>query len=222
MSLQTSARWLTPRTSNAASAMFASYDLKRVPLRDPADHARRQAGEPRSLSKPARSCWRSTSPPTAASPRSTRRCSKLQETYADHGFTVLGFPCNQFLFQESGVSREDRAFCSTKYGVTFPMFEKLRVRAVGPASALRGAHEGARTGRARPVEVKWNFEKFLINREGEVVGRFRSQVKPDAPEVVRRSSLRSARKRREGAPGCRCEAPTGGRPCPPPWPCANV
>jgi glutathione peroxidase len=108
---------------------------------------------------------------------------KLQETYADKGFTVLGFPCNQFLFQESGDAEKIATFCSMEYGVTFPMFEKLKVKGGGQhplyAELTKTADANGKSG-----NVKWNFEKFLINRDGAVIGRFRSKVKPDSPEVV--------------------------------------
>lgn len=102
----------------------------------------------------------------------------LHEKYADQGFTVLGFPCNQFLFQESGSSDKIAEFCSTTYGVTFPMFDKVSVRGrkQHPLFAdLTVAADG--DGKAGPV--KWNFEKFLVNRDGEVVKRYRSKTTPD-------------------------------------------
>ena len=108
---------------------------------------------------------------------------KLQETYASKGFTVLGFPCNQFLFQENGSAEKIATFCSTTYGVTFPMFAKLKVKGSGQhplyAELTKAADANGKAG-----NVKWNFEKFLINRQGEVVGRFRSKVTPDSTEIV--------------------------------------
>ncbi|HEX3706705.1 MAG TPA: glutathione peroxidase [Mycobacteriales bacterium] len=114
---------------------------------------------------------------------------KLQETYADKGFTVLGFPCNQFLFQESGDADKIATFCSTTYGVTFPMFEKLKVKGSGQ-HPLYAELTKAPDANGKSGNVKWNFEKFLINRQGEVVGRFRSKVKPDDASVV--SAIESA------------------------------
>jgi glutathione peroxidase len=108
---------------------------------------------------------------------------KLHETYADRGFTVLGFPCNQFLFQESGSAEQIAGFCSTTYGVTFPMFEKLKVNG-RHRHPLYAELTKVPDGKGKAGRVKWNFEKFLINRDGEVVGRFRTPVKPDSPEVV--------------------------------------
>jgi glutathione peroxidase len=105
----------------------------------------------------------------------------LQKTYGDAGFTVLGFPSNQFL-QELGSTEAIKEFCSTNYDVTFPMFEKLKVngRSQHPLYA-----ELTRTPDAEGEagKVKWNFEKFVVTPAGEV-RRFRSKVEPDAPEIV--------------------------------------
>ncbi|WP_037859392.1 glutathione peroxidase [Streptomyces sp. NRRL S-340] len=108
---------------------------------------------------------------------------KLHERYADQGFTVLGVPCNQFMGQEPGSAGEIAQFCSATYGVTFPMTEKVEVNGAGrhPLYArLTGfADAGGHSG-----DVRWNFEKFLIGRDGEVVARFSPQTEPDAPELV--------------------------------------
>lgn len=106
---------------------------------------------------------------------------KLQRTYGDRGFTVLGFPSNQFL-QELGGADEIQEFCSTTYGVSFPMFEKTKVRGRSrhPLFAALAATPDA-TGKAGAV--RWNFEKFVLAPSGEV-HRFRSATAPDAPEVV--------------------------------------
>ncbi|MFI5688678.1 glutathione peroxidase [Streptomyces sp. NPDC051636] len=108
---------------------------------------------------------------------------RLQERYAEQGFTVLGVPCNQFLGQEPGSAEEIAEFCSATYGVTFPLTEKVEVngagrhplydRLVGFADA--GGHSG---------DIRWNFEKFLIGRDGRVVARFSPQTEPEAAEVV--------------------------------------
>jgi glutathione peroxidase len=107
----------------------------------------------------------------------------LYEKYADQGLTVLGFPCNQFLFQEKGSSDEIATFCSANYGVTFPMFEKLKVKG-REQHPLYAELTQATDANGKSGNVKWNFEKFLVNRDGEVVGRFRSKVKPDDEAVV--------------------------------------
>jgi glutathione peroxidase len=108
---------------------------------------------------------------------------QLQDTYADRGFTVLGFPCNQFLFQENGSEQQIAMFCSSTYGVSFPMFAKLKVRGRSQ-HPLYGELTKAADASGKAGGVKWNFEKFLVNRQGEVVGRFRSKVTPDDPAVI--------------------------------------
>jgi glutathione peroxidase len=114
---------------------------------------------------------------------------KLYETYSERGFTVLGFPCNQFLFQESGSSEDIAQFCSATYGVSFPMFAKLKVNGKGQ-HPLYAELTKAEDAKGKAGRVKWNFEKFLINREGQVVGRYRSKTTPDDPTVV--SAIESA------------------------------
>jgi len=108
---------------------------------------------------------------------------RLQRTYGDRGFTVLGFPCNQFAGQEPGSAAEIAEFCSATYGVTFPMFEKVDVNGEGrhPVYDELTAHPDA-DGEAG--DVQWNFEKFLVSPEGSVLARFRPMVDPESPEVV--------------------------------------
>ncbi len=109
------------------------------------------------------------------------KLEELQKTYGDRGFTVLGFPSNQFL-QERGSSEAISEFCSTTYGVTFPMFEKVKVngRSQHPlyTELTKSADADGKAGK-----VKWNFEKFVVTPTGEV-RRFRPTVQPDAPEIV--------------------------------------
>lgn len=105
----------------------------------------------------------------------------LQEKYKDKGFSVLGFPCNQFAGQEPGSNEEIKQFCSSKYNVSFPLFDKLEVN--GPNRhplyvALAGKDS------PYPGDIKWNFGKFLIGRDGKILKRFEPQTKPDAPEVI--------------------------------------
>ena len=106
----------------------------------------------------------------------------LYQRYKDRGFTVLGFPCNQFLFQEPGDADAITA-CGVSYGVTFPVFDKLAVRGRKQHPLYKELVK-AKTAQGKGGGVKWNFEKFLIGRDGEVVGRFRSKVEPMAPELV--------------------------------------
>jgi glutathione peroxidase len=114
---------------------------------------------------------------------------QLYEKYSEKGFAVLGFPCNQFLFQENGSEEQIAQFCSATYGVSFPMFAKLKVNGKGQhplyAELTKATDANGKAGR-----VKWNFEKFLINRDGEVVGRYRSKTTPDDPKVI--SAIESA------------------------------
>ncbi len=105
----------------------------------------------------------------------------LHEKFKDQGFTVLGFPCNDFGAQEPGTNEEIKTFCSTKYNVSFPMFDKLHVK--GPEQhALYNALTGKQG--AFPGDVKWNFGKFLIGKDGKPLQRFEPRTPPDAPAVV--------------------------------------
>jgi glutathione peroxidase len=106
----------------------------------------------------------------------------LQQEYADRGFTVLGVPCNQFAGQEPGTAEEISTFCSATYGVTFPMTEKVEVNGDDAAPLYRQLTEVPdAAGEAGPVQ--WNFEKFLLDAHGSVVGRFRPRTEPSDPEV---------------------------------------
>ncbi len=108
---------------------------------------------------------------------------KLHEQFASRGFAVVGFPCNQFGRQEPGTAEEIAEFCSTSYGVTFPMFEKIEVNGPGrhPIYAVLTAAPDA-NGEAG--DVMWNFEKFLVRPDGTVAARFRPQTTPDSREVL--------------------------------------
>jgi glutathione peroxidase len=106
----------------------------------------------------------------------------LQREYADRGFTVLGVPCNQFGGQEPGTAEEIETFCSATYGVTFPMTGKLEVNGAG-ADPLYRSLTAVPDAAGEAGDVQWNFEKFLLSADGEVVARFRPGTTPDAPEV---------------------------------------
>jgi glutathione peroxidase len=114
----------------------------------------------------------------------TKQYTPLEATYGkykDKGLVVLGFPCNQFGGQEPGTNKEIKEFCSSTYSVTFPMFDKVEVNGsnrhplytalAGPSSPF-------------PGDIKWNFNKFLIGRDGKILKRFDSAASPDSPEVV--------------------------------------
>ena len=108
---------------------------------------------------------------------------RLHERYAERGFAVVGFPCNQFGKQEPGTAAEIGEFCSMTSGVTFPMFEKIEVNGPGrhPIYAELTAVPDA-SGEAG--DVRWNFEKFLVGPAGTIIARYRSQVTPEDPELV--------------------------------------
>ncbi|MFF6876965.1 glutathione peroxidase [Streptomyces sp. NPDC012474] len=108
---------------------------------------------------------------------------KLHEQYAARGFSVLGVPCNQFLGQEPGSADEIAEFCSATYGVTFPMTEKVEVNGEG-RHPLYDRLTGFADAEGHSGDIRWNFEKFLIGRDGRVVARFSPQAEPDSAEVV--------------------------------------
>ena len=108
---------------------------------------------------------------------------RLQDAYEGRGFTVLGFPCNQFLEQEPGSPEEIAEFCSVNYGVTFPLFEKIDVNGPG-RHPLYQELVAVPDADGQAGDVQWNFEKFLVSPEGAVVARFRPTVEPEDPAVV--------------------------------------
>ncbi|MEU3459764.1 glutathione peroxidase [Streptomyces sp. NPDC006733] len=108
---------------------------------------------------------------------------RLQQRYAERGFTVLGVPSNQFAGQEPGSAEEIQTFCSTSYGVSFPLLEKADVN--GEARhPLYAELTQAKDAEGEAGDVQWNFEKFLVGPDGEVAGRFRPRTEPEAPELV--------------------------------------
>jgi len=109
---------------------------------------------------------------------------QLQKTYGDRGFTVLGFPCNQFGAQEPGTAEEIETFCSTTYGVTFPLFEKIEVNGAGRHAVFTELTAVKEQESGEAGDVSWNFAKWLINEQGEPVARFSPRTTPDSPEVV--------------------------------------
>ncbi len=114
---------------------------------------------------------------------------RLQDTYGERGFSVLGFPCNQFLEQEPGTAEEIGEFCSVNYGVTFPLFEKIEVNGPGRHPLYQQLVSAPDT-EGQAGDIQWNFEKFLVSPRGEVVARFRPGVEPEDPALV--SVLESA------------------------------
>ncbi|HUF33409.1 MAG TPA: glutathione peroxidase [Acidimicrobiales bacterium] len=108
---------------------------------------------------------------------------ELQETYGDRGFSVVGFPCNQFGEQEPGTAEEIETFCSTTYGVSFPLFEKVEVNGEG-RHPIYEELTSVPDAEGKAGDIQWNFEKFLVSPAGEVVARFRPLTDPKADEVI--------------------------------------
>ena len=112
-----------------------------------------------------------------------RGLERLHERYAEQGFTVLGVPCNQFMGQEPGSAEEIAELCSATYGVSFPMTEKVEVNGDG-RHPLYDRLTGFADAEGHTGDIRWNFEKFLIGRDGDVIARFSPMVTPEAPELV--------------------------------------
>ncbi|HUN59065.1 MAG TPA: glutathione peroxidase [Candidatus Binataceae bacterium] len=126
----------------------------------------------------------------------------IYEQYRDRGLVVLGFPANQFAGQEPGTNDEIKQFCETKYAVKFPLFEKIVVKGEGqhplyqelineiphaqqnPKGSLRKTLDQHGLGPTNDTDIMWNFEKFLIDRQGKVVGRFAPDVAPKDPALM--------------------------------------
>jgi glutathione peroxidase len=115
---------------------------------------------------------------------------KIYETYIDRGFNVLGFPCNDFGAQEPGTEAEISKFCETRFNVQFPMFAKVTVKGAGK-HPLYAALMAAQPKAVQPDgkldgngDISWNFEKFLIGRDGKVIARFAPSVTPESPQVI--------------------------------------
>jgi glutathione peroxidase len=106
----------------------------------------------------------------------------LYEKYKDQGFVILGFPANNFGAQEPGTNEEIKTFCTRKYSVTFPMYSKISVK--GSDQAPLYSYLTKDTGPGLTGDIKWNFTKFLVDRNGKVVQRFESAVTPDSKEIV--------------------------------------
>ncbi|MCY2978730.1 MAG: redoxin domain-containing protein [Planctomycetota bacterium] len=112
---------------------------------------------------------------------------KLNVAYKDKGLVIVGVPCNQFGSQEAGTSKEIRNFCTSKYKVSFDMMEKVNVKDAGSEKAC-DLFKYLSEQDAKPLgkgAVKWNFEKFVLDRKGNLVGRFNSGTEPDSPEVIK-------------------------------------
>jgi glutathione peroxidase len=108
---------------------------------------------------------------------------RLQETYGEAGLTVVGLPCNQFGGQEPGTSEEIATFCSTTYGVRFPLTEKIEVNGADRHPLYQRLVETP-DERGRTGDIAWNFEKFLLDRDGRIVARFSPPTTPEDPRVI--------------------------------------
>jgi len=108
---------------------------------------------------------------------------RLHEQFASRGFSVVGFPCNQFGGQEPGTAGEIQEFCSVSYGVTFPMFDKIEVNGPGRHPVYTELTQVADASGAAG-DIQWNFEKFLLRPDGTVAARFRPRTEPEDPELV--------------------------------------
>ena len=107
----------------------------------------------------------------------------LQQKYGDRGFTVIGLPCNQFGGQEPGTATEIQEFCETYFGVSFPLTEKIEVNGPG-RHPIYDVLTLATTASGKTGDVRWNFEKYLIDRDGTVVARFSHPVPPEDPRLI--------------------------------------
>ena len=108
---------------------------------------------------------------------------KVYEKYKDQGFVILGFPANNFGAQEPGTNEEIKTFCSRKYNVTFPMYAKISVKGEDKHPLYQFLTDKA-ANPATGGEIQWNFTKFLVGKDGEVITRFESKINPDSPEVI--------------------------------------
>lgn len=106
---------------------------------------------------------------------------EIYEEYKNQGFEILGFPSNDFGSQEPGTNEEIKSFCSLNYGVTFPMFDKIHVKGKNQEPLFSLLTDNPVTGKS---SIKWNFEKFIIDKKGNVVDRFRSATKPDSKKII--------------------------------------
>jgi glutathione peroxidase len=107
----------------------------------------------------------------------------LQKKYAAKGFTVVGFPCNQFGGQEPGTAEEISTFCARNYGITFPIMEKIEVNGAG-ANPIYKALEPIADASGHTGDIRWNFEKFVVSADGTKITRFAPKTKPDDPAVI--------------------------------------
>ncbi|MBK7105171.1 MAG: glutathione peroxidase [Ignavibacteriae bacterium] len=106
---------------------------------------------------------------------------KIYKKYKDQGFEILGFPCNDFGGQEPGTNKEIQEFCSLNFNLTFPMFDKVKVLGNDKSPLFEVLTNNSKTGKS---DIKWNFEKFVIDKNGNVVDRFRSITTPESEKIT--------------------------------------
>ncbi len=105
----------------------------------------------------------------------------IYKEFQSQGFEILAFPCNDFGGQEPGTNEEIKTFCTTNYGVTFPLFDKVKILGPDKSPLYAVLTDNSVTGKG---DVKWNFEKFLISKDGKIVARFGNKVQPASDEVI--------------------------------------
>ena len=108
---------------------------------------------------------------------------KVYLKYKDRGFVILGFPANNFMGQEPGTDEEIKTFCSTKYNVTFPIFSKISVK----GDDMHPLYKFLTSKETNPDfggDIKWNFNKFLVDKQGKIIGRFEPAIKPESDQVI--------------------------------------
>ena len=113
--------------------------------------------------------------------RSTKGLEEIYKKYNSKGFEILAFPCNDFGGQEPGTNEQIQNFCSSKYNVTFRLFDKIKVLGKDKSPLYERLTNNSVTEKG---DVKWNFEKFLISKDGKIVKRFRTKVEPTSAEII--------------------------------------
>jgi glutathione peroxidase len=169
--------WLMPLLAYCcASVLAAATPLQEVPLRDidgKETSLKTYSGKVLLIVNVASQC--------GLTPQ-YKALESIHRKYSPQGFTVVAFPSNDFGAQEPGTNEEIKQFCSARYNVTFPLFDKIHVKGPGQHplyKTLTGA------GAAFPGDIAWNFGKFLVGRDGKVLARFEPKTKPDSPEVIK-------------------------------------
>src|SRR5258707_12808536 len=125
-----------------------------------------------------------TAPSGCGNPPKKKQLEELKKKYAKKGLFTLGFPANEFGHQEPGTDAQIKEFCTSTYNVDFPMFSKMVVKGDGQSDLYKYL-TSKETNPQYAGPITWNFEKFLVGRDGQAVARFKPKTKPDAPEAVK-------------------------------------